>query len=160
MPTFDVVSEVDHHELQNAIDQTQREIDNRFDFKGTVAKISHDKLEITMLGESDFQIDQILEVLRNKLSKRNIDVKSLKLNDPTAYQAKRQRTANVLEGIEIELGKKITKDIKNKKLKVQASIQGDQVRVSGKKRDDLQECISMLKEQSYPQPLQFTNFRD
>lgn len=160
MPTFDVVSEVDHHELQNAIDQTQREIDNRFDFKGTAAKISLDKLQITMLGESDFQIDQIIEVLRNKLSKRSIDVQSLKLDDPMSYQAKRQRTATILEGIDTELGKKIIKDIKAKKLKVQASIQGDQVRVSGKKRDDLQDCISVLKEHNYSQPLQFNNFRD
>jgi cyclic-di-GMP-binding protein len=160
MPSFDVVSKVDQHELQNVIDQASREITNRFDFKGSNAKFELAKDVITMVAPSDFQLKQMDDILRNKMAKRDVDAKSLKYSDPEVSLHEARQNLTVQQGIETDIGKKITKAIKEKKLKVQASIQGDQVRLTGKKRDDLQEAIAFLKEQDFPLPLQFENFRD
>ena len=159
MPSFDIVSTIDHHELDNAIDQSKREIANRFDFKGTSASI--DKAEkITVFGDNQFQLDQIRDILRQKVAKRGIDPSSLSFLSTQQHHANVKQDIDVLEGIDSDLAKKIVKTIKEKKLKVQTSIQGDTVRVNGKKRDDLQEVISFLKQVSFDRPLQFQNFRD
>tara|TARA_B100000989_G_scaffold102560_1_gene75008 strand:- start:1059 stop:1541 length:483 start_codon:yes stop_codon:yes gene_type:complete len=160
MPSFDIVSTVDHHELDNAIDQTKREIGNRFDFKGTSADLSSEQNGITIYGDNTFQLDQVKDILLQKSSKRSIDPLCYSFSDPEKHQATMKQHAKILEGIETDFAKKIVKSIKDKKLKVQASIQGDQVRVTGKKRDDLQEVITFLKSCNFPQPLQYQNFRD
>lgn len=160
MPSFDIVSSIDHHELTNAIDQCTREIENRFDFKGTSAKISQENKSITLFGDNDFQLDQLKEILTAKCGKRGIHPQSLEYKDPEKHHANVKQTITVLEGIDSDFGKKITKFIKDRKLKVQASIQQEQVRVTGKKRDDLQAVMQALKEHNWQQPLQFQNFRD
>ena len=160
MPSFDIVSTVDHHELTNAVDQTNRDIANRFDFKGTSAALEHNNLELVLFGDNDFQIRQVKDILLQKAAKRGIDPLSFSFAEAQQHHANVKQNATVLEGISTELAKKIVKMIKDAKLKVQASIQGDQVRVTGKKRDDLQSVISFLKEASLSQPLQYQNFRD
>lgn len=160
MPSFDVVSEVDKHELANAVDQTNREVGNRFDFKGSDAKVELNEKEMVLSAESEFQIEQMVTILHQKLAKRAVDIACL---DPQPVQPTGKRTQQrilIKEGIDKELGKRIVKDIKESKLKVQASIQGEQVRVTGKKRDDLQQAIAHLRAAGYEQPLQFNNFRD
>ncbi len=160
MPSFDIVSEVDLQEVRNAVDQANRVIDTRFDFKGVNASFEHNENEIKLEAEQEFQLQQMLDILREKLAKRGVDVKALDVKDPqTSLNAARQQVL-VQQGIESDVAKKIVKEIKNAKLKVQAQIQGDQVRVTGKKRDDLQKVIAMLKEKEYGLPLQFKNFRD
>ncbi len=160
MPSFDIVSEVDLQEVRNAVDQANRVIDTRFDFKGVNASFEHNENEIKLEAEQEFQLQQMLDILREKLAKRGVDVKALDVKDPqTSLNAARQQVL-VQQGIESDVAKKIVKEIKNAKLKVQAQIQGDQVRVTGKKRDDLQKVIAMLKEKDYGLPLQFKNFRD
>jgi uncharacterized protein YajQ (UPF0234 family) len=160
MPSFDIVSEVDLQEVRNAVDQASRVIDTRFDFKDVNARFEHNKNEIKLEAEQEFQLQQMLDILREKLAKRSVDVKALDVKDPqTSLNAARQQVL-VQQGIESDVAKKIVKEIKNAKLKVQAQIQGDQVRVTGKKRDDLQKVIAMLKEKDYGLPLQFKNFRD
>ncbi len=160
MPSFDLVSEVNTHELQNAVDQANREIETRFDFKGSGAVLEYNEKELVFQAQSEFQLDQMWDILRAKLSKRGVDVKSL---DPgpreTAHQKARQTVA-IRQGIAVEQAKEIVKLIKNSKLKVQASIQSDQVRVTGKKRDDLQEAIALVRATNLEFPVQFTNFRD
>ncbi len=160
MPSFDVVSEVDKHELNNAIDQSNREINTRFDFKGSNAKIEHKDNEMTLTAASDFQIKQMLDILYNKMAKRSLDVKSLKEGEIEERGGKVELKMLIQEGLDKDLSRKIVKLIKQSKLKVQAAIQGEQVRITGKKRDDLQECMKHIKEQQYDIPLQFTNFRD
>ncbi len=160
MPSFDVVSEVDVHELSNAVDQANREVGTRFDFKGTNAKFEFSDDKVQMKAPDEFQIKQMIDILLNKLVKRGIDVGSLDLKDPEVSGSETRQTAEVKQGIDTPTAKKIVKHIKDAKLKVQAAIQGDQVRVTGKKRDDLQEAIALLKESDLGLPLQYVNFRD
>jgi uncharacterized protein YajQ (UPF0234 family) len=160
MPSFDVVSEIDHHELTNAVDQTNREISNRFDFKGSNAKVEQSDDGLTLEAENDFQLDQIITVLNQKLAKRGLDISSLEKQAVETSNMRARQKLMLKEGIDKELAKKIVKLVKEGKMKVQASIQGDQVRITGKKRDDLQEAIALLKGAGLEQPLQFTNFRD
>jgi cyclic-di-GMP-binding protein len=160
MPSFDVVSEIDHHELANAVDQANREVTTRFDFKGTDSSYEINENVITLKTESDFQLDQMLDVLYSKMAKRGIDLVAAEPGEPVIMAKTATRTVTIREGIESDLAKKIVKKIKDAKLKVQASIQGDQVRVTGKKRDDLQSAIALLKEAELGLPLQFKNFRD
>jgi uncharacterized protein YajQ (UPF0234 family) len=161
MPSFDIVCELDHHELTNAIDQANREISTRFDFKGSNAEITQNEKTLTFKAQSDFQLKQMADVLENKLSKRGIPVLHLDYQDPVLHHNNATQEIKLNEGIATEDAKSLVKLIKNAKLKVQASIQGEQVRVTGKKRDDLQEAIQLLKEdKTIKLPLQYINFRD
>jgi uncharacterized protein YajQ (UPF0234 family) len=160
MPSFDVVSEVDAHELTNAVDQANREIGNRFDFKGTDAKIERSELELTLVADAEFRIKQMQDILHGKLVKRGIDIACLEEKDIETSLNQARQTIVVRQGIDKDLAKKIVKQVKDSKIKVQAAIQGEQVRITGKKRDDLQATIAMLKEADLGLPLQFTNFRD
>lgn len=160
MPSFDIVSEVDTHEVTNAVDQSNRELATRFDFKGTDAKVEHHAETLTLLAETDFQLQQIEDILHKKMTKRGIDILSLDAKEPELHHKSAKQVIVLKQGIETDIAKKIVKLIKDTKLKVQASIQGEQVRVTGKKRDDLQHIIAMLKEQKLGLPLQFINFRD
>ena len=160
MPTFDVVSEVDMHEVSNAIDQAQREISTRFDFKNTAAKIEFSNDIITLSSDNDFQLGQMLDVVYNKLTKRNVDIGSFQKDKIEIAGMNARQKVTVRQGIDKETAKKIVKTIKESKLKIQAAIQGEQIRVTGKKRDDLQNAISLLKNNKFDTPLQFTNFRD
>lgn len=160
MPSFDIVSEVDMHELSNALDQANREVSTRYDFKGSDANFEHTETHITLHAENEFQIQQMLDVLYGKLSKRGIDIQSLDVGDVEENNRRARLAIQVKQGIETAIGKKIVKLIKDKKMKVQPSIQGEQVRVSGKKRDDLQTVMAMLREEDLGLPLQFNNFRD
>lgn len=161
MPSFDIVSEVDWQEVRNAADQANREIGTRFDFKGSDAKIEQNDPTLTLHGADKFKISQMVEILHLKLVKRGLDLGSLDKGDVRDSGAgKATQVITVRQGIDTESARKIVKIIKNKKMKVQTSIQGEQVRVTGKKRDDLQEVIAMLKEEKLDLPLQFSNFRD
>jgi len=160
MPSFDVVSEINLHELANAVDQTQREIATRFDFKDADAQVEQSKENITLDAQSEFQINQMLDILYKKLAKRGIDVTSLEEGQIDVQNRRARLVLKIKQGIETETGKKIVKLVKDSKLKVQATIQGDQVRVTGKKLDDLQQVIAMLRGQNLGLPLQFSNFRD
>ena len=160
MPSFDIVSKVDTHELSNAVDQANREIGTRFDFKGVKANFSLDENNITIKTESEFQLKQLDDILRNKLSKRNIDVRSLTYKKIETNLSEARQVVEVCQGISQEIAKKITKKLKDSGIKVQASIQGEQVRVNGKNRDDLQEAIALLRTDGAEIPLQFENFRD
>ncbi|HEY9018737.1 YajQ family cyclic di-GMP-binding protein [Thiomicrospira sp.] len=161
MPSFDVVSEVDKHELTNAIDQANKEVVTRFDFKGTDSSFELKDLEIKMSTESEFQLDQMYNVLTSKLSKRGIDLRAIELKDPDIQLKTAKQTVIVHQGLDTPIAKKVVKILKDAKLKVQAQIQGESVRVTGKKRDDLQEAIALLKAQEeFERPLQFENFRD
>ncbi len=160
MPSFDVVSEIDKHELTNAVDQTNREVSNRFDFKGSNAKVEQNDSELTLEAQSAFQIEQMLTVFHQKMTKRGLDVDSLEQGEIDERGNRAYLGIRVKEGIDKETAKKIVKKVKDGKLKVQAAIQGEQVRITGKKRDDLQQVIALLKETPLGLPLQFTNFRD
>ncbi len=160
MPSFDVVSEVDKHELTNAVDQTNRELSNRFDFKGADAKVTVEDSTLVLEANNDFQVKQMVDVLYQKMSKRGIDISSLDKQEIEASGMKARQKIIVRQGIDKELGKKIVKLLKDSKMKIQASIQGEQVRVTGKKRDDLQQAITVLRGAELGQALQFTNFRD
>lgn len=161
MPSFDVVSEVNKVELTNSIDQANKEISNRFDFKGSDARIELKELELTVYADNDFQLEQVKDVLINKMTKRGVDTRSLGEGKQEKISGnKLKEIVKVKNGIEQEQGKKITKMIKESKLKVQASIQGETVRVTGAKRDDLQNVIALLKKDVTELPLQFINFRD
>lgn len=160
MPSFDIVSEIDMHELSNSIDQANREITNRFDFKGTNSRVELKENIITLVAPAEFQIKQIEDILTTKMSKRGIDIKCLDKGEVTENINEAKKAITVRQGIDKELAKKLVKLVKDTKLKVQSSIQGEQVRVTGKKRDDLQEVIQMLKNSKLDFPLQFTNFRD
>jgi uncharacterized protein YajQ (UPF0234 family) len=160
MPSFDVVSEVDSHELTNAVDQTNREVSNRFDFKGSNARVELSDNELQLEAESEFQINQMLTILHQKLSKRGIDVASLEEGSLEERGNRAYLKIVVREGVDKETAKKIVKQVKESKIKVQAAVQGEQVRITGKKRDDLQQVIALLKEAKFDLPLQFSNFRD
>jgi uncharacterized protein YajQ (UPF0234 family) len=160
MPSFDVVSKTDNHEVTNAVDQTNREIGTRFDFKGTDARVELSKNTLTLIAPTDFQLKQVDEILRNKFAKRQLDVRSLDYKNAEIKLNEARQTVEVKQGIEAEKAKKIVKLIKEGSFKVQAAIQGDQVRVTGKKRDDLQAVIAFLREAKLELPLQFENFRD
>ena len=160
MPSFDIVSEIDTHEITNAVDQASKEVGQRFDFKGTNAKFELKESVITLSAPSDFQLNQMLEILRLKLSKRGIDVACLKVDEPVLTGQTARQVVTLRQGVEAELGKKIQRQIKDSKIKVQAALQDKQVRVTGKNRDDLQAAIALVKKGSYDLPLQFTNFRD
>ncbi len=160
MPSFDIVSELNHHEVANAVDQANREVNTRFDFKGSNANYTHEGNSIKLVAEADFQLKQMLDILQNKFAKRQLDVGHLQPEDPVIQHKSAIQEIKLVEGIEKEVAKKIIKLVKNQKLKVQTAIQGDKVRVTGKKRDDLQSVIALLKDQDLGLPLQFDNFRD
>ncbi len=160
MPSFDVVSDFDAHEASNAVDQSNREVHTRFDFKGTGSKYELEGQLITLTTQSDFQLKQMLDILRQKLSKRGIDVGCMKEEDPEITLSQARQIVLLRKGIETLLAKSLVKTIKGSKLKVQTAIQGDKLRVSGKKRDDLQSVISLLKDTDVDLPLQYENFRD
>jgi len=160
MPSFDVVSEVNHHELSNAVDQANREVATRFDFKGTGSNFELNESQITMNTESEFQLQQMYDMLCNKLVKRGIDIACLELADPVVQLKTATQAVTVREGIETADSKKMVKLIKEKKIKVQTAIQGEQLRITGKKRDDLQTVMALLKGGNFGLPLQFKNFRD
>jgi uncharacterized protein YajQ (UPF0234 family) len=160
MPSFDVVSEVDHHELTNAVDQMNREISNRYDFKGSDAKVELKAPLLNIEAENEFQIKQMHDIIYKKLASRGIDTACLDQGKIEERGMRAYQTITVREGVDKELAKKIVKMVKETKMKVQAAIQGEQVRVTGKKRDDLQSVIEMLKSAEIDLPLQFTNFRD
>lgn len=161
MPSFDVVSEVDWAEVTNAVDQANREIRNRYDFKGTDARVEQNDAVLSVFADSEFQVEQAADVLSNKLSRRKIDLGCLL---PGPVQAiggdKARQDVTIRHGIGQDAAKKIVKIIKESKLKTQTSVQGEQVRVSGKKRDDLQQAIALLREADLGLPLQYVNFRD
>lgn len=160
MPSFDIVSEVDSHELTNAVDQMNREVTTRFDFKGSDAKVTLKEFEMNFEASSAFQLKQMRDIMVNKLSKRDIDTRCLDRGKVEERGLRAYQSITVKQGLDKEDAKKITKMIKEKKFKVQASIQGEQVRVTGKKRDDLQEVMAYLKSSELDLPLQFNNFRD
>lgn len=165
MPSFDIVSEIDNHELQNAVDQANKEVTTRFDFKGTNSSFelssSGNAIEIKLNTESEFQLDQMYDMLTGKMTKRGIDIRCLERGDMDLQLKTARQSISVKQGLESADAKKIVKLIKDEKLKVQASIQGDTVRVNGKKRDDLQTAIALIKEKDpVGLPLQYQNFRD
>jgi cyclic-di-GMP-binding protein len=161
MPAFDIVSEVDQHELTNAVDQTNRELANRFDFRGSDAKVEQASKVLTLFADSDFQLDQLQDILRLKLVKRKVEVSCLEIKDPVGQGKMRKQDVIIREGIDKDLSRKIVKLVKESKIKVQVAVQGESVRVSGKKRDDLQQVMALLKgNDSLEMPLQFNNFRD
>ena len=160
MPSFDAVSEVDHHELRNALDQANREIGTRYDFKGSNARIEHSENQLTLEAESEFQIKQMVPILKEKMSRRGIDVDCLEFGDVVEMNRRARQPATVREGLDKEIARKMVKLVKDSKLKVQAAIQGEQLRVSGKKRDDLQQVMQLFRDAGLGIPLQFNNFRD
>ncbi len=161
MPSFDTVCEPDLTEVKNAVDNTAKEIGTRFDFKGTAAAVELKDKEITLIGEADFQLQQIDDVLRNKLTKRSVDVRYLDVGEVQKIGGdKVKQVIKIKTGIETKDAKKITQLIKDSKMKVQASIQGDAVRVTGAKRDDLQATMALIKKDLLDMPLSFNNFRD
>ena len=160
MPSFDIVSELNPHEVANAVDQANREVGTRFDFKGTNAKFELAELVVTLSAPADFQLKQMMDILKLKLTKRGIDIVCMKVDEPVVSGQTAKQVATLRQGIETELGKKIQRLIKDSKLKVQAAIQDKQVRVTGKSRDDLQAVIALVRGAKLELPLQFTNFRD
>jgi cyclic-di-GMP-binding protein len=160
MPSFDIVCEMNEHEVRNAVDQANREVKNRYDFKGVDAVFELAKEQVTLKAEVDFQLQQMMDILRQKLAKRQVDVKHLDPQQPVIQHKNAQQVVKLKQGIPTDAAKDLVKRIKNSKLKVQAQIQSDQVRVTGKKRDDLQAVISFVKEAELELPLDFVNFRD
>lgn len=161
MPSFDVVSEIDKPELNNAVHQANKELGTRFDFKGTDARVEATDTSLTVFADNEFQVKQAVDVLCTKLAKRGIDLACLDYREiEEVGGGKARQTIGLQEGINTDLGRKLVKQIKDQKLKVQTQIQGDQLRVTGKKRDDLQAVIAFLKEAQAGIPLQFNNFRD
>ena len=160
MPSFDVVSELNQHEVANAIDQANRELAQRFDFKDTGARFELKDFTVTLHAQVDFQLRQMLEILKLRLSKRGIDLACLEIKEPHTTLSAAQQEVVLRHGIDAETGKKIARLVKDSKLKVQASLQGEKVRVSGKQRDDLQAAIALLRGAKVDRPLQFNNFRD
>jgi uncharacterized protein YajQ (UPF0234 family) len=160
MPSFDVVSEVDEHEINNAVDQANREVGNRFDFKGTGARFEYTEGSIQLKAQVEFQLTQMMDILRLKLAKRGIDIACLEEQTPEITGSEARQRCVVRQGIDAALAKKIVRMVKDSKIKVQCAVQGEQLRVTGKKRDDLQSVISLLKASDIELPLQYTNFRD
>lgn len=160
MPSFDVVSQVDLHELTNAVDQTNREVSKRFDFKGSGARLEQSGWELTLIAEGEFQVKQMREILHNKMAKRGIDLGCLDEGEIKQLGKEARQLLAARHGIDKDLAKKIVKQVKEARLKVQTVVQSEQVRVTGKKRDDLQLVIKTLREADLELPLQFVNFRD
>jgi hypothetical protein len=160
VPSFDVVSELNHHEVENAVDQANRELESRFDFKGTGARFGREGNELALEAPADFQLKQMLEILKLKLAKRGVDLVCLEVRPPEVNLARARQTVLLREGIDADSARRIQRAVKDSKLKVQAAIQGDKLRVSGKSRDELQATIALLRQQKLEVPLQFTNFRD
>jgi len=160
MPSFDVVSDFDAHEANNAVDQANREVNTRFDFKGTGSKFVLEDDVISLTSQSDFQLQQMLDILRQKLSKRGVDVGCLKEEEIEITGSEARQKVIMRKGLDTPLARELVKKIKSSKIKVQSSIQGDKLRISGKKRDDLQSVISLLKDFDTDLPLQYENFRD
>ncbi|NOT13088.1 MAG: YajQ family cyclic di-GMP-binding protein [Methylococcaceae bacterium] len=160
MPSFDIISEFDKHELQNAIDQANKEVTTRFDFKGTDSNFELNDDKLVMNSGSTFQLQQMFSIVCSKLTRRGIDIACMEVGDAKPSGKGMRQEITMKQGLDTSTAKKIVKLIKDKKLKVQAAIQGEQVRVTGKKRDDLQEVIQMLREEKLEMPLQFDNFRD
>jgi uncharacterized protein YajQ (UPF0234 family) len=160
MPSFDVISEVDKHELTNAVDQANRELATRFDFKGTEATYTLDDYTITQAAPSEFQLQQMLDILRGRLAARKIDIRALDAAEPETNLGGSRQKITVKQGIEQPVAKKLVATLKAAKLKVEAQINGDKLRVSGKKRDDLQQAMAVLRGADVELPLQFDNFRD
>lgn len=161
MPSFDIVSEVDMHEVNNALDQANREVGTRFDFKGIDAKFTlGETSDISVSAEVDFQVRQMMEILRAKLVKRGVDIKSLQEGEVQTIGQKAIMNVKIQQGIDSDLARKIVKMVKATRIKVQTAIQGEKLRVTGKKRDDLQQVIALLKDANVGIPLQYNNFRD
>ena len=160
MPSFDAVSELNSHEVTNAIDQANRELGQRFDFKDTGAVFELNEFTVTLKAEVEFQLKQMLEILKLRLSKRGIDLVCLEIKEPSSNLAAAQQEVVLRQGIDQETGKKISQLIKGSKLKVTSALQGDKVRITGKSRDDLQQAIQLLRTSKLETPLQFNNFRD
>ena len=160
MPSFDVISEVDKHELTNAVDQANRELTTRFDFKGQDASFALDEFVITQSAPSEFQLQQMLDILRARLIARKIDTRALDVGDPETNLGGSRQKITVKQGIEQPVAKKLVASLKAAKLKVEAQINGDKLRVTGKKRDDLQDAMAVLRKAEAELPLQFDNFRD
>jgi len=160
MPSFDVVSEVNLHEVANAVDQSNREVSTRFDFKGSGARFELEENTISLHAESEFQLEQMLAILQTKLAKRGVDIASLDIQAPQTTGKQARQTIQLKQGIESVLAKTIVRMVKDSKLKVQAAIQGEKVRITGNKKDDLQAVIALLRKSELEQPLQYENFRD
>lgn len=160
MPTFDVISEIDLHEATNAIDQANRELSTRYDFRGVQARFTQKEHQIDLEAESEFQLEQMLEMLRTKLAGRKIDIRCLEVKEPEKSGKQIRQQVTLRQGIDKDLARELVKQIKESKLKVQAAIMGDKVRITGKKRDDLQQAIALLRAAEFALPLQFDNFRD
>jgi uncharacterized protein YajQ (UPF0234 family) len=161
MPSFDIVSQVDQQEVKNAVDQANKEVQNRFDFKGSDARVEQNEFALTVFADDEFKLGQVMDVLRGRLAKRNVDVRTLELGTIEKISGdKVKRPVTVKVGIPQDKGKQIQKLIKDSKLKVAPSIQGDAVRISGAKKDDLQSAMQLVKKTVTDLPLQFTNFRD
>jgi uncharacterized protein YajQ (UPF0234 family) len=160
MPSFDVVSEFDAHEARNAVDQANREVNTRFDFKGTGSKFELEDAVIALTTQSDFQLEQMLDIMRQKLAKRGVDIACLKEEEPEITGTGARQKVIMRQGIDAPLARDLIKKIKASKVKVQSAIQGDKLRISGKKRDDLQSIIALLKDSGTDLPLQYENFRD
>ncbi|HEY4091726.1 MAG TPA: YajQ family cyclic di-GMP-binding protein [Luteibacter sp.] len=160
MPSFDIVSEVDKHELRNAVEQANREVSSRFDLKGTSAKFELEENTITQRADNEFQVNQLHDILRARLAARQIDLRALDVGKLETNLAEARQKVTVKQGIEQPIAKKIIAKLKEAKLKVEAQINGEKVRVTGKKRDDLQDAIALLRKADFELPLQFENFRD
>ena len=161
MPSFDIVSEVDKTEVRNSVDQTNKEVQNRFDFKGSDARVEQAEMVLTVYADDEFKLGQVMDVLRGRMAKRNVDARCLELGNVEKISGdKVKRTVTVKTGVPQEKGKAIVKLVKDSKMKVQASIQGDVVRISGAKKDDLQAAIQLVRAKVTDVPLQFNNFRD
>ena len=160
MPSMDIVSEINLEEVLNAVDNANRELTTRFDFRGVEASFEWKKPNVTLKAEGDFQLKQLSDMLRSQLTKRNIDAKSMALGSASASGKNWSQQVSFKEGIEQDVAKKVVKLIKSEKLKVQVAIQGEQVRVTGKKRDELQAVMSLVRKADLEQSFQFTNFKD
>jgi len=160
MPSFDVVSQLNAHEVTNAVDQASREVSQRFDFKGTGARFEHEEFKITLHAPADFQLKQMLEILRLRISKRGIDVVCMQVAEPQIGLNAARQEVTLKHGIDADTGRKLAKLLKESGLKVQTQIQGEQLRVTGKKKDDLQAAIALLRKSDAGVPLQYVNFRD
>jgi hypothetical protein len=160
MPSFDVTAECDLQEVRNAVDQANREIQTRFDFKGVQARFELGDGAVHLHAEQEFHLQQMLDILRQKLVKRRVDLAALDIGEPVTTLSAARQEIGIKQGIDADAAKRMVKAIKAAKLKVQAQIQGDQLRVTGKKRDDLQQAIALLKAEDWDLPLAFTNFRD
>jgi len=160
MPSFDIVSQVDWHEVSNALDQANREINTRYDFKGSGARIESNELQLVIHADDEYQIGQIRDILELRLTRRGVDIRSLEFGEIREAGSKAQQEVMVRSGIDSNFARSLVKRIKNSKLKVQTAVQGDQLRVTGKKRDDLQSVIALLDKEDKTIPLQYINFRD